>query len=153
MLQRLNYHLRHLHYRQLRRQLAIFIALLILQPAQAICSDIIVSSHNPYNSLSRKELLAIYTMRQRYWPNGTAITVYMLTDLQSHQAFCKQRLKVFPHQLRSRWDRLIYSGTGIAPNEVHSEAEMISKIEQNPGSIGYTNKVTHNDDIKTITIH
>lgn len=150
MLQHLSHHFRHQHQRM--KQLAMLVSLLLFLPAEAICADIIVNSHNQYNSLSRKELLAIYTMRQRHWPNGTPITVYMLTDAKAHQQFCKQRLKVFPHQLRSRWDRLVYSGTGIAPTEVHTEAEMISKIEKNPGSIGYTNKVIHNDDIKTIAI-
>ena len=97
-------------------------------------------------------------MRQRYWPDGTPITVFILTDSQAHKTFCTKRLKIFPHQLRSRWDRLVYSGTGKAPIEIHSEAEMISRIKQHHGSIGYvhtsdsSNKVDQNDDIKTITI-
>ncbi len=158
MPQRLHLHLIPKHYRLLIKQLSLLIALSLPLAPEAICADIIVNSSNQHSFLSRKELLNIYTMRQRYWPDGTAITVYILTDPQAHKEFCTQRLKIFPHQLRSRWDRLVYSGTGKAPIEVHSETEMISRIKQHHGSIGYvhssdfSNKVDHNDDIKTITV-
>ncbi|MGH8474048.1 MAG: hypothetical protein ACREVJ_16730, partial [Gammaproteobacteria bacterium] len=45
-----------------------------------------------------------------------------------HVMFCKQILGVFPHQYRSAWDRLVYSGTGQAPLEVASEEEMRARV-------------------------
>jgi hypothetical protein len=49
-------------------------------------------------------------------------------------------LGVYPFQLRSAWDRLVFSGTGVSPTTVETEEEMRARIESTPGSIGYTQK-------------
>lgn len=134
------------------KQFSLLIVLTTLPFTEVASTEIIVNNNNQYSHISRKELLAIYTMRQRYWPDGTPITAFILPDSRTHNQFCKQQLKIFPHQLRSRWDRLVYSGTGVAPIMVQTGNEMISKIAQTYGAIGYINKVDHDDDIKKIIL-
>ncbi|MGH8585198.1 MAG: hypothetical protein ACREWE_03085 [Gammaproteobacteria bacterium] len=80
-------------------------------------------------AIARNTLSAIFGMRLRAWEDGTPIRVYVLPDNHpAHVMFCKQILGVFPHQYRTAWDRLVYSGTGQAPLEVESEEEMRARL-------------------------
>jgi ABC-type phosphate transport system substrate-binding protein len=104
-------------------------------------------------ALSRSELQAIFAMRRRNWPNGTPIQVFVLPDDHPlHQAFCKQILNVYPHQLRRIWDRGVFSGTGQAPIEVKSVEEMQDRVAAVEGAIGYV-EGTPLASVKTVTVH
>jgi ABC-type phosphate transport system substrate-binding protein len=111
-------------------------------------------------TITRNTLSAIFGMRLRAWADGTPVRVYVLPDDNAvHVAFSKEILMVFPHQLRTAWDRLVFSGTGQAPLEVAdeeemrtriagidgpvvvgSEEEMREKLARNAGAIGYLSR-------------
>jgi len=93
-------------------------------------------------------------MRLKIWENNKSVKVFVLQqDHPIHEQFCKDLLKVFPHQLQAGWDRLVFSGTGEAPKVVESEAEMIEAIQSNPGSIGYiVSKENNYENIQVISI-
>jgi ABC-type phosphate transport system substrate-binding protein len=92
-------------------------------------------------TLSKGSLRAIFGMRLHTWPDGTAIRVFVMPDdAPLHTVFSKEKLNVFPYQLRSAWDRLVFSGTGQAPYTVASPEEMLAKVASTPGAIGYLNK-------------
>jgi hypothetical protein len=77
-------------------------------------------------------------MRLRTWSDGSPTTVFVLADSSPvHAEFSKTILDTFPYQLRRAWDRLVFSGTGQAPIEVKSVAEMRERILSTPGSVGY----------------
>ncbi len=98
-------------------------------------------------SVTVNVLRAIFSMRMKTWQNGKLIRVYVLPDdHELHQIFSKETLNVFPYQLRSTWDRLVFSGTGQAPTTVSSAEEMLQKIMSTPGSIGYLQDIYLNDD-------
>jgi ABC-type phosphate transport system substrate-binding protein len=92
-------------------------------------------------TLPKTALRAVFGMRLQTWPDGTAIKVYVMPDdAPLHAAFSKEKLNVFPYQLRSAWDRLVFSGTGQAPETVNSPEEMLAKVASTPGAIGYLPK-------------
>ncbi|MBE7526673.1 hypothetical protein FBR06_01425 [Betaproteobacteria bacterium PRO4] len=103
------------------------------------------------NSLSRNLLRSIFSMRLRTWENGLPVSVFVLPDdAPLHSIFAKQKLNIFPYQLRSTWDRLVYSGTGQAPFIVHTELEMRTRIASTPGAIGYLSESMINDSIQVV---
>jgi hypothetical protein len=86
----------------------------------------------------RRQLRALFTMRVTVWPDGKPARVFVLPDRSAlHDRFCRERLGTYPYVLRSVWDRKIYTGVGLAPIEVRSEAEMQQKVLSTPGAIGY----------------
>jgi len=104
-------------------------------------------------SVSLNVLRAIIGMRIKTWPDGKLIKVYVLPDdHELHQDFSKETLNVFPYQLRSTWDRLVFSGTGQAPTTVFSNEEMLQKITNTPGAIGYLKTNLINNDVHVIQI-
>lgn len=114
----------------------VFAALSFLRPAEAL--EIVVNREVAANQLSHGELQAIFTMRVRVWSDGQPIRVFVLGDNAPEQIeFAKKLLDIFPYQLRRYWDRLVFSGTGQAPNELTSPGEMYNRVSSTPGAIGY----------------
>jgi ABC-type phosphate transport system substrate-binding protein len=104
-------------------------------------------------TLSKSSLRAIFGMRLHEWPDGTAIRVFVMPDDSPiHAAFSKEKLNVFPYQLRAAWDRLVFSGTGQAPNSVTSPEEMLAKVASTPGAIGYLTKSRMNGSVNVLQI-
>jgi ABC-type phosphate transport system substrate-binding protein len=81
---------------------------------------------------------AIFTMRIRNWPDGTPIKVFVLPDsTTAHKAFCKKLLKIYPYVLRDQWERAMYTGTGGLPTIVPTEQELLIRVKNTKGAIGY----------------
>ena len=104
-------------------------------------------------TLTTSQLRRIYSMRQVKWANGMPIIVFVLpANAKTHQQFCKQTLKIFPYQLDLIWNKLTFSGLGVAPTIVKTSAELLLAVKSTPGAIGYVENVTKEDDINVITI-
>jgi hypothetical protein len=100
--------------------------------------DVLVNAGEPEQEITRAKLRGIFGMRLRTWPDGTPVRVFVLDDNDTlHQDFCKSVLQMYPYQLRQNWDRLLYSGTGQPPVLVGSEAELLKRVSETPGAIGY----------------
>ncbi len=99
---------------------------------------IIVHPDNPYKNISLRQLRAIYSMRMREWPNGHPVRVYVLPgNSEIHHRFCRDLLKVYPHQLQKGWDRMVYSGAGKSPVVVHDQQSLLETVAREPEAIGY----------------
>lgn len=115
--------------------------------------EIIASKALAVSQLSVANARAIFGMRQVKWPDGSLIRVFVLPDNHPvHAAFCKERLNLYPYQMRQSWDRLVYSGMAQAPEEVASEAEMIARVAATPGAIGYVSRVQGSEKVKVLNV-
>ena len=105
-------------------------------PAGAV--DVIAHPSHADDGIARAQLRGVFGMRVRAWPDGTPVRVFVLADDSSvHTEFSKAILQMYPYQLRQNWDRLLYSGTGQPPIQVGSEEEMLRRVAETPGAIGY----------------
>lgn len=132
----------------------IFIAIFFFSVAFtsiAKAAEIVVNKSVPNASYSSADIRAVFTMQKRFWSNNRQIKVYTLSDGNPlHKDFVKNKLGMFPHQIRRIWDRITYSGTGTEPIELDSEQEMIDKIANTPNSIGYVTKKPDNDNVRSL---
>lgn len=114
---------------------------------------VIVNSANPQRKISQTGLNAIFNMHLRHWSDGSPITVYVLNDEDPlHKTFCKQKLHVFPHQIRRGWDRLVFSGTGQAPLQVETKEDMLKQVSETPGAVGYLSGKNLTANVKILEI-
>ncbi|MGE4534293.1 MULTISPECIES: hypothetical protein [Halomonas] len=103
--------------------------------------------------LTRDTTRAIFAMRQRTWPDGQSARVFVLhNDHPVHERFVKERLAVYPHQLQLAWDRMVFSGTGQAPDRVRDQAEMRERIATTPGAVGYLEREYLDERIQVISM-
>jgi len=88
------------------------------------------------------QLRRIYTMRQTQWLNGQRITVFTLPRQHNlHVRFSKERLQMFPYQLDRIWNKLTYSGLGVAPIIVNTPKDLVESVKNTPGAIGYSENI------------
>jgi ABC-type phosphate transport system substrate-binding protein len=121
-------------------RVALFLLTIVMTSAYADDQSVTVLIHHEVttNELTSAQLRRIFSMRQTVWPNGMSIAVFVLpTENPAHQVFCKEILKMFPYQVERIWNKLVYSGMGVKPIEVESEQQMLQKIKDTPGAIGY----------------
>lgn len=117
--------------------------------------DIVMVAHQDVSttSLNRDTARAMFAMRQRTWPDGQALRVFVLpNDHPAHGRFAKQSLSVYPHQLQLSWDRVVFSGTGQAPTNVRSQSEMLERIATTSGSLGYLDREHLDDRVQVISM-
>jgi hypothetical protein len=117
----------------------------ILHPGEILRADElklrILDSTGQAKHLSPETIREIFFMRLSSWPDGSPIRVFVLPDNDPlHVQFAKEVLGVYPFQLRSAWDRLVYSGIGVSPTTVETAEEMQMRIRTTQGSIGYIGK-------------
>lgn len=125
--------------------------LLMFVSLHASALEIIAHRGVAGSDLSLASARAYFGMRLNKWPDGRPVKVFVLPDSHpAHAALCKERLNLYPYQLRQSWDRLVYSGMAQAPVEVATEEEMISRVATTPGALGYVRKVKPNDAIKIL---
>lgn len=132
-------------------------ALLLVLAEAVLAGDAAVVIANPDTGLhriGRETVRAIFAMRQRTLPEGgEAAHVFVLPDQHPlHERFAKEILNVYPHQLRLAWDRLVFSGTGQAPNEVCSPAEMRRRVAATPGGIGYLRQGGADESVVIVSV-
>lgn len=122
---------------------------------QAAEPPVLLVAHAGVDSrqLTRDTTRAIFAMRQRTWPNGQAVRVFVLpNDHPVHARFAKEQLAVYPHQLQLAWDRMVFSGTGQAPNRVTTQVEMRERLASTPGALGYLEREYLDDRVQVITM-
>jgi ABC-type phosphate transport system substrate-binding protein len=125
---------------------ALLLAVALAAPGPARAAEpmeVLIHADHAGQGLDREELRAIFMMRVREWPDGRPIRVFVLRDdHELHDAFVRQRLGTFPYVLRGVWDRMVYTGTGLAPTVVGSETELRERVRATPGAIGYQRAAT-----------
>jgi hypothetical protein len=111
--------------------------------AHAQSAEIIVNPALEGVSLDRNILRAIFTMQLRAWPGGSPVRVFVLPDSNPlSDRFYREKLGIYSYMLRAAWDRMVFTGTGLAPTIVQSEHEMRERVRSTPGAIGYVSKET-----------
>ena len=107
----------------------------------ALAVEVIVSPSLAKVTLDRNLLRAVFTMRVREWPDGTPVRVFVLPDDNPlSDQFYREQLGMYSYVLRRAWDRMVFTGTGFAPTVVRSEKEMIDRVRDTPGAIGFVHK-------------
>lgn len=131
------------------------LTLSLMSWAMAGDSPVVLVAHAEVDThrLTRDTTRALFAMRQRTWPDGQAARVFVLPNSHPvHARFVKQRLSVYPHQLQLAWDRVVFSGTGQAPDRVPTQADMLERIAITPGALGYLEREYLDDRVQVITM-
>ena len=138
-----------------RSVVAVLLLWLLCAPASHGDETVVLIAHPSValDTINKNRLRAIFAMRETRWPDDTPVRVFVLPDRHPvHRQFCKEPLSIYPFILRRHWDRLTFTGTGPMPSTVSDETDMLKKVGQTPGSLGYVRKAINTDAVKILTI-
>jgi len=114
---------------------------------------LVVNDSVEIEKISIDSLRAIYSLRQLSWPDGVEVTAFVLDiDGDIHRQFCRDLLKVYPHQLKKGWDRMEYTGRARGPQIVQSEQMLLDLVKQIPGAIGYVQMADKTSNVHAISV-
>lgn len=90
--------------------------------------------------IDRFSLQKIFTKRIARWPSGQTIQVFIKPmNSVEHRDFVLNVLGLSPFNYQQMLDTQVYSGKSSSVIEIPNDGQMIMKIEQTPGAIGYIN--------------
>ena len=126
---------------------------LLLWVNTSFAISLIVNDSVSFSPASSKDIRNIFTLQQTHWENGNKIQIFVFPDDNAvHQQFSKSITQIFPYQYRRIWDRVTFSGTGLAPTTVNSMEEMLEKVSQTKNSIGYIENIENIDKHQSIRV-
>jgi hypothetical protein len=127
--------------------------LILLVFAPTAASQVVIASESiAEEAISRAALRAIFSMRLERL-SQERLTVFVLPqDHPTHIDFSKEVLGVFPYQLQAAWNRAIFAGTGSGPIRVDSEEQMLRRVAETRGAIGYIAAPRVHPGLRVLTI-
>lgn len=100
--------------------------------------QIIVNPANRIDTVDRSFLSNVYLKKVATWRNDwTVRPVQLSRRFALREQFTRDIIKKSPSQLRSYWNRQIFSGKAVPPPELESQEEVIRYVLANKGAIGY----------------
>lgn len=89
-------------------------------------------------TMERTQVVWMYTMKIRYWADGTKIILFNLpSNSFVRKQFIRNVLQISPISYQQSLDRLNNEGVTATSLEVANESEMLLRIVKYNGAIGY----------------
>jgi hypothetical protein len=99
---------------------------------------LIVHPQNPRRLVSRAFVRDAFLKKTITWDDGEMIRPADLArPYASRGRFERELLGKTPAQLRAYWNQQIFSGKGVPPPALESEAAVIAYVRRHPGSLAY----------------
>ena len=133
------------------KSLIIIIVFFLFKPGFSQVA-IIVHPDVPVDSLTKTNLLDLYTGDIRKWENDQPIITYDLKPkLEIRNEFFGLLGKT-SSRMKSIWLKKMLAGEGDPPAALDSEITILSKIANTPGAIGFVSKSIVNNSVKQIVL-
>ena len=116
--------------------------------------DIVIIAHPSVqvSTLSRHVLLELYTLEQATWEDGSLVTLFDLKPETEAKRVFYQYLRQKPRELKKIWMRVVLSGEGRTPRILGHEEEVVKKVAETPGALGYSQRSLVTDDVKVLGV-
>lgn len=126
----------------------------LMMAAQIAYAEIVVVVHpSNSNAIDSKLVQRIYLGKEDKFADGTeTIAVNQNVDTSIRQTFDESIVGRSSSQIAAYWSKLVFTGKGIPPKEVASDAEVIDLVSKNPNVIGYIDSASVTGDVKVVAL-
>jgi ABC-type phosphate transport system substrate-binding protein len=99
---------------------------------------VVVNATNPVQSLSRSDVIALFTGRARTFPDGGLATPYDHAGKSDARAsFYRALTGMELARVNSYWSRLLFTGQVQPPPALANDAAVVARILAEPKALGY----------------
>lgn len=119
----------------------------------SLSADVTFIAHRAVGDagLDKETLSKMLNGKVQKWADGTPVKLVFLGSGELHEEMAKTFAGKSGSQFDNAWKKMLFTGQGVAPQAVSSEAEMIAAVARIPGALGYT-AGSPNADVKVIPI-
>lgn len=132
----------------------IFAIGLLMSANLAVAADlVIIVNPSNGNAIDLKVTQRIFLGKEKKFDDGTeTIAINQAAEAEIRQQFDETVLGRSSSQVSAYWSKLVFTGKGIPPKEVNSDAEVIDLVSKNPSVIGYIDRSSVTDAVKVIEL-
>ncbi len=130
------------------------LALLFLSLAAAArAQDLAFIAHPDVadSSFSADDISSILLGKKTSWSSGP-LRLAVLTEGPVHDAVMKTYAQRTADQFDKHWKKLVFTGKGIFPLPVKTDAEMLAYVAKTPGAFGYLARASVTAQVKVIVL-
>ncbi len=98
---------------------------------------IIANKDVPETTLSQQEIQEIFLGKRVQWIDNSRIRFVTVGEPEVHSMFLKQYVKLSDSDWKIYWKRMVFTGRGLPPQTISTEAEVIDFVAKTKGAVGY----------------
>jgi TonB family protein len=121
--------------------------------ASAMAGDVkvIVNPSVKAESISARELKSLY-LEEKSSLNGAHVEPVIEKHGPAHEAFLRDYLGQTDDELQKYYQALVFTGRGMMPKAVGSDAEVVAYVAKTKGAIGYVGNSANVEGVRTLAI-
>jgi ABC-type phosphate transport system substrate-binding protein len=120
---------------------------------QALADVVVVVSPDNNAALSAQSVKRIFLGKENEFSTGVVPTpVNQVSSNAIRSEFESEVIGRSSAQISAQWSKLVFTGRGILPQEVASDAEIIELIKQDSSVIGYIDSESVTADVKVVNL-
>ena len=114
---------------------------------------IVVSAKNPLSSLRSGQVAAIFMAQTDRFPDGAAAVALDLPPGSAlRDAFYRRVADRSPALMKAYWSKMVFTGRGQPPRELHNSAAVRRVVADNPAMIGYIDRAALDASVKVLEV-
>jgi len=120
--------------------------------ANGALGQVAVVAHKsvPVDSVSKSELLDLYTGETSIWRDGEPVVVFDLKENGKTRKTFYKFLGMASSRIKSIWLKRMLSGEADPPESLKSEQELLQKISTTLGAIGFLDRSKADGTVKIL---
>ena len=122
--------------------------------ADAPAYVVIVHPSNKTTKLEKKTVADAFLKKRTRWSEAgrTILPVDLTKKSPIRKRFSEEVIGRNLSAVRTYWNQLVFSGRGVPPPEVDSDAEVVAYVLKHPGAIGYVSPTADVKDARVVQI-
>jgi ABC-type phosphate transport system substrate-binding protein len=126
---------------------------LLLYCAQAHAQVVVIANPSvAATEISRAEVRDIFTGASSSLRRGIAVTPVLQKQGAVQDEFLNRYVGRSDSALRAGWRSILFSGQGVMPKTLDSDAAVVEYVAHTPGAIGYIDKSASHDGVKVLAV-
>jgi ABC-type phosphate transport system substrate-binding protein len=132
---------------------ALLLSCLAGAPARAADLVVIVSARNPVTALRAEQVAAIFLGQSVRFPDGTEAVPYDLRlGAPIRDEFYAHVTNKTPALLKAHWSKMVFTGRGQPPAELHDSTAVRRKVADDPEAIGYIERGALDASVRPVLV-
>ncbi len=134
---------------------------LLITAAFAVCGalsaraaevKIIANQSVTADSISAGELKSVFLLQRRALQDGSIVTPVVQKSGATQELFLREYMDRNPEEIRTYYYGLVFTGKGVMPKELQSDAEVVAYVARTRGAVGYVSSAANSEGVKILAV-
>jgi ABC-type phosphate transport system substrate-binding protein len=131
----------------------LFVAIGMLMAGRAQAQVIVIANPSvKATEVSKNDLKDVFTGASTSLKDGSHVVPILLKSGTAHEEFLKAYIGKSDETYRAGWRSLVFSGQASMPKNLDGDAAVVDFVAHNAGAIGYIEKSSPHEGVKTLTV-